>query len=172
MKALYISILLSIVGLIVNAQVQISTSVYNGDTTISTDFQPLYTVDSGRTNKATDNVVGVHTISGKKNTYWLFFYFFPTDIPAANISVSGQHYAYFQTAENKYYRIPYTGKTYTYSTKAKAGFFIDITKYATQLKDELITHVRLQTSVLYHEIELKDTSQFVIADIVTALLSH
>ncbi len=172
MKSLYIFILFSLVCFTANAQMHMSTSVYNGDTTISTDFQTLYGADSGHTTKPADNVVGVRTISGKKSTYWLFFYFYPSDIPAAAVTISGHHYAYFKTAEDKYYRIPYSGKAYTYSTKAKAGFFIDITRYVQQLKDELITHVRLQTSVLYHEVELKETSQFVIADVVTALLSR
>ncbi len=142
------------------------------DTAICTSSQPLRTDTSGSTMKVTDDVIGVKMIGRKRNSYWLYFFFVPKDIPASEVTISSKRYAYIRTAQNKYYRIPYSGKAFTYATKTKASFFIDITNYVSRLKDEEITDVRLETSVLYHAIKLKDTSQQTIARIVNALISY
>src|SRR3954471_18122048 len=161
MKPLFLFILLC-TGIASSAQLSLTKFVLGKDTAICTNSQVLHTNTSGSTFKVTDDVIGVKMISRKKNSYWLYFFFFPNDIPASTVNISSKRYAYIRTAQDKYYRIPYSGKAFTYSTKAKASFFIDITNYAWQLKDEVITDVRLETSVLYHAIELKDTSQRII----------
>lgn len=171
MKPLFLFVLLYIC-VTIKAQLPVSANTFNGDTVVSTNYEVLDADTTGGKVKVTDNVVGVRIISRKEDSYWLYFYFIPNDIPASSVSISDKQYAYLITAQNKCYRVPYSGRAFRYSTSAKAGFFIDITNYAMQLKNEVITGIRFETSVLYHAVELKDESQAAIAHIVDALLSY
>ena len=171
MKTLFLFILL-VACIVVHAQLHLTVDTFNGDTTISTGYQALNTHALGGKNAVTDSVIGVRVISRKQSTYWLFFSFIPYDIPAANIRISNRNFAYIKTAKDYYYRIRYTGKTYTSSTNTKANFYIDVTDYAAQLSRAVITNINLETSVLYHSIQLQDTSQQTIANIINALLSY
>jgi hypothetical protein len=171
MKPLFLFIFLC-TGIASSAQLSLTKFVLGDDTAICTNSQPLHTDTSGSTVKVTDDVIGVKMTGRKKNSYWLYFFFIPDDIPDSTVSISSKRFAYIRTAQDRYYRIPYSGKAFSYSTKTKVSFFIDITNYASRLKDEVITDVRLETSVLYHAIELKDTTQKTIARVVNTLMAY
>ena len=139
---------------------------YTGDSTISTGFDTLST--QNKTGIA-DRVVGVRTVHKKQSKYWLFFYFSTSDITSRSVSISKKNFAYFVKPNNEYLRLSYTGKTSSYSDKDNAGFFIDITDYVSRLQTARFKIIRFETSQLYHEIQILEKKQNMIADIVNSL---
>src|SRR4051794_10764520 len=95
MKPLFLFIFICI-GFTSSAQVSLTKFVLGKDTAISTNSQILHTEKTGGTIKVTDDVIGVKMISRKRNSYWLYFFFFPGDIPASAVNISSKHYAYIR----------------------------------------------------------------------------
>lgn len=122
MKTLFLFIFICIV-FTGSAQLSLTKFVLGKDTAICTNSQVLHTEKTGHTFKVTDDVIGVKMISRKKSSYWLYFFFFPNDIPASTVDISSKRFAYIRTAQDRYYRIPYSGKAFMYSTNTKASFF-------------------------------------------------
>ncbi len=152
------------------AQLTVTVDSFTGDSTVSTAFDTLSIEKIEGKEVVTAKVVGVKSISKKKSTYWLFFYFLSTE--AANIRISNSNYAYFKTINNQFFRIPYKGKPQSYSEKDNAGFFVDVTNYTRALSHVEITDVRLETSHLYEQITLKQPYRRKISDLVGMLLAY
>src|SRR5438309_6917608 len=88
-----------------SAQLSLTKFVLGEDTAICTNSQVLHADTSGSTVKVTDNVMGVKMTGRKKNSYWLYFFFIPDDIPASAVNISNKRFAYLRTVQDKYYRI-------------------------------------------------------------------
>jgi len=151
---------------------QVTTTVdsFTGDTTVSTSFDTLNVPDTNSKNVVADRVVGVRTTHKGENTYWLFFYFSTADLSSKPVKISPKNYAYFLKTNNEYLRIPYKGKTSTYSGKDNAGFFVDITNYLSNLQFAEIQSLRFETSELYHEVVIPKEKMNKISDIINTLL--
>ncbi len=142
---------------------------YTGDTTLSTGFDTLNAITTGK-NGVADRVVGVKNIHKGESKYWLFFYFSTSDITQKSVSISKKNFAYFVLNNNEYLRFPYSGRAGNYTAKDNAGFFIDVTNSIGRMQSAKIKLIRFETSTLYHEIKIPESKALLIADIVNKLV--
>ena len=167
MKRVAFFVPLFLFSIFIHAQ-KLTTTVdrSTGDTVVSTGFDTLQAVAK---NAVADRVVGVRTVHKGKATYWLFFYFSTSDITNQSVNISSKNFAYFVLNNDTYLRFPYSGRTNKYAPSDNAGFFIDITKYISQLRTADIKIIRFETSTYYHEIKLSGKENFKIAGIINSL---
>ncbi len=172
MKHLFASIFFtSLFSTVIAQELSVTIDRTNGDTTISTGFDTLHFAITDANDSIPDRVVGARTSHNGTRTYWLFFYFSPTDIKATELTITSKNFAYLQKENDEYIRIPYKGRQASYTSKDNAGFFLDITDYLDELRNSNIKLLRFETSELFQEISLPMEKWSVISEIVNRLIT-